>query len=342
MKNTLKLFASAVALALTLSSVSGPAIAADSNSRGSLDALEAVSKFRNTPAESLLENVLAAPLPGVGSLSKIPERSSEQLEFVGRSNLRISIGLPFAKQDKLGQSLVGNAKLFENQNGSTTVILPKTDGSMQVATIIEGSSSPTTFSYDLNLPEGGRALLDKSGLISLIDASGGYLAGVAPAWAIDATGVSVPTHFELRGKTLTQVVQHRAKGVTYPVVADPWFGVDMIDRTAWTKTSEYSPTLSVYPSAWGRAVAFATTYPFSSGLLGLADQLSANAAWSEALSKINRAGNPNPETLTMRAQFDCHFFWVSKRYPRKVSWNLDSLRPYASMFVLAQKSCNVD
>ena len=36
---------------------------------------------------------------------------------------------------------------------------------------------------------------------------------VAPAWAVDADGVSVPTHYELRGQQLVQVVEHRSADV---------------------------------------------------------------------------------------------------------------------------------
>lgn len=42
-------------------------------------------------------------------------------------------------------------------------------------------------------------------------------------WAVDADGVDVATWYEVRGTTLVQVVDHRGKNVTYPIVADPDF-----------------------------------------------------------------------------------------------------------------------
>jgi hypothetical protein len=329
-------------MALLLNTITGPAKADDSSPKGVLETLTSASRLKNSPAEYLLKDIYAAPPDQDEITLRIPSRSSQQIVLTTRAKEQISIGLPFGYQGSAGRQVYGRSIGFDNKNGSTTVVLPKTDGSVQVATIIDGVSAPTSFSYPLSLPEGGRAVVSSSGLVLILDSQGQYAAAVAPPWAIDAKGVKVPTRFELRGNLLVQSVDHLINKVTYPVVADPWFGVDMIDRTSWNRTSEFSPTLSVYPSTWGRTVAFATTYPFTSGLIRAVDQLSANAAWSETLAKTVRAWNPNPETPSMRAQFDCHFFWVSKRDPRKASWNLDSLRPYGSLLVQAQKNCNVE
>ena len=40
---------------------------------------------------------------------------------------------------------------------------------------------------------------------------------------MDADGKKVPTHYELRGDVLVQVVDHRSSDVAYPVTADPWW-----------------------------------------------------------------------------------------------------------------------
>ena len=333
--------------ALTLGCLGGPVLAAEPAATEPIDILLAASKIVGSPTHDLLDDIAGGTSSNGkaddrDSNAQLVARSSQPVVARGKGQKQLAIGLPFPNDGNLAKRLVGEAMSFDNRNGTTSVVITKTDGSTQVATIIDGYSAPTTFSYRLFLPVGARAVLSQLGTVLLVDSRDEFLGAVAPAWAVDAQGNAVRTRYELNGNYLTQVVDHRTKEAKYPVIADPWFGVDMIDRTAWNKTSEYSPTLSVYPSVWGRTVAFSTTYPFSSGLIGFADQLSANAAWSEALSKTTRAGNPNPETLTMRGQFDCHFFWVSKRYPRKASWNLDSLRPSASMFVLAQKSCNVE
>ena len=45
-----------------------------------------------------------------------------------------------------------------------------------------------------------------------------------PAWAFDAAGRPVPTWYEWDGESLTQIVEHRAGGYAYPIVADPCWG----------------------------------------------------------------------------------------------------------------------
>lgn len=53
------------------------------------------------------------------------------------------------------------------------------------------------------------------------------------SWALDANGKPVPTHYEVNGTTLTQVVEHAA-GTAYPVVADPSYWPAVISW--WSRT----------------------------------------------------------------------------------------------------------
>lgn len=347
MRNQAKFISLVSIAALTIGFLGGPVLAADTSASDAVAVLQAASKIYGSPAANLLENVTASSTSGEKLLDGLPydptlTSSSEPVIAEGIGHKRISIGLPFSSDQIKAERVLGDAISFDNRNGTTSVVIPKTDGSIQMAEIIAGSSAPSTFTYRLQLPLGGRAILSDSGLVMLLDSRGGYLGAIAPAWAVDALGKSVPTRYELNGNNLSQVVGHRSKSTNYPVIADPWLGIDMIDRTSWVSTGQYSPTLSIVPSNWGRAVAISTTYPFSSGLIAIVDQLSLDAAWSETLSKTSRTGYPNPDTPTMYVQFECHYFWVSKRSPRKASWNLDSKRPYGSMAAQAQKNCNVE
>lgn len=273
---------------------------------------------------------------------EIPTLATSKVKFTSRQGAAISVGLPFSGRAKQALAISTGALAFDNSNESTTAVMAKSDGSLQIATVIRSSNAPTQYAYTLNLPAGVQANLVANGGVAFMDAGARYIGGAAPAWAKDALGISVPTHYELSGSTLTQVVDHKDMNYAYPIVADPWLGFDMIDHTTWTKTSPLSPTLSVFPTPWGHAIAFATTYPFSSGLLALTDQFALDAAWAETLQKTARAGQANPNTSTMYVQFECHFFWVSKKLPLKQSWNLDALRPYASMPVQFLKECNVN
>lgn len=67
----------------------------------------------------------------------------------------------------------------------------------------------------------------------------GFAGASLPAWAVDAKGASVPTHFEADGNVLRQVVSHTSAKVTCPVVADPYMGKALISKV--TKIAEKKP-----------------------------------------------------------------------------------------------------
>lgn len=104
-------------------------------------------------------------------------------------------------------------------------------GSARGLVTITGAAAPTHYSFGLHMPNGVTGQLAPNGGVSFVDANGQLRGVVQPPWAKDALGHAVPTHYELRGNTLTQVIAHR--GAAYPVVADPsvqwhWWGVTVL------------------------------------------------------------------------------------------------------------------
>lgn len=80
------------------------------------------------------------------------------------------------------------------------------------------------------MPADSTVTLTADGGAAIAGADGVALGRVESAWAFDANNAPVPTHFELDGTLLTQVVDHTSSGVAYPIVADPrvtwlWWGV---------------------------------------------------------------------------------------------------------------------
>ena len=124
-------------------------------------------------------------------------------------------------------------------------------------------------------------------------------------WAKDANGVAVPTHFEIQDGSVTQIINHTSGEYTYPITADPWFGIGLISRVSWS-----GATLSVFPTTWGR-------YWWLSGYAARW------AAWGEVIGRAPGANRAN-----MEDQFYCHWDFVRYRAPFKVSWNLDANRPH--------------
>ena len=332
-------------------SLSGPVLADDNQETAVLNALASATPPSEQVGATPLSNLnsshitstsqeLVASVAGRSSVA-IPLNTQDKIRVKLTSGYSLAVGLPFAGRAKRGFKVVNGVTAFDNQNGSFTSVISKTDGSVQFVTMLMDPQAPDSYTYKFEIPTGFKSAVQANGSVILASSDSEFIAGIAPAWAVDAHGTPVPTHYELSGSSLTQVVDHSNKALAYPLIADPWLGFSLIDHTSWTSDSPYSPTLSVYPTPWGRTVAFSTTYPFLGPTLGTLDLLSMNAAWSEILSETSLVGHPNPDTPSMLMQFECHFFYVSKKKPEKVSWNLDSKRPYAPLGIQFLTGCNV-
>jgi hypothetical protein len=80
-----------------------------------------------------------------------------------------------------------------------------------------------------------RLVLQDDGSVEVLDADGQTIAEVPAPWATDANGVAIPTHYEVDGTTLTQVVEHRGGDYAYPIVADPsfWHVLKCVGAITW-------------------------------------------------------------------------------------------------------------
>jgi hypothetical protein len=250
---------------------------------------------------------------------EIPLNPTDRVQITSRNGSTISVGLPFSKSAKAALAIADGALVFDNQNGSDTAVLAKTDGSLQIATVLTTQDAPTNYSYDLTLPAGVKVTVNSDGGVVFLGANGRYLGGVAPAWARDARGANIPTHYELSGSTLIQVVEHKNLPYAYPIVADPWFGYDLISYTKWNLPLK---RLEVYPTPFGRTTGVLARW----------------AGWAEVQDKTPGTGE---NTDSMRDQFFCHFDFVRVDAPNKTSWNLDTGRPWVLYPILALNRCNV-
>lgn len=255
---------------------------------------------------------------------KVPSEATAGIE-VEKGSTRIRVDLPFAtkadKSKKRGNGIVS----YDNRNGSVTVPVVLKDGSVQMNTVIQNAAAPSSYSYAITVPTGGSLRLEKDGSVSILDSNASWKAGIAAPWAKDSKGANLPTYYTVSATTLTQTVDLSVKNITFPVVADPWLGIDLIDHTTWGNLWQYSPTLEVFPTWWGRYGAGAPAN---------------GAAWSETLAKTSRSGHPNPNTSSMQVQFDCHFQVVRIKAPNKPSWNLDTKLPWTDFANEVRYGCN--
>lgn len=158
-----------------------------------------------------------------GTEISVPTDPAKGIAIDPTTGPEVKIGLPSAASSDDAEVVKPGVVAYDNNNGSTTVPVVKTDGSVAVNLVISGPEAPTEYKYPLTVPEGAILQLAEGGGAQVIGGNGDIITAVAPAWAKDSNESPVATHFVVQGTDLMQVVEHRAEGVVYPVVADPWF-----------------------------------------------------------------------------------------------------------------------
>lgn len=327
MKYSVPAVAALVVSVIVLLSSALPVQAGELPSNNPMGALTTISNHASTAATNVLENVADVATTATGKTAidavvgdvaiSVPTDPAKSISLES-SGVSFSVGLPFAESASDAIVVANGVVSFNNNNGSTTTPVVKEDGSLQITTIIADESAPTRYDYQITIPDGGSAVVERDGSLTILNADRTFFAGAASAWAKDTDGISVPTHYELSGSTLTQVVDLSSLNIVFPVVADPWIGIDLINRTWWTNRNK---TLSVEPTWWGRNTGVGARW----------------AAWAEVQTKTP---GTRENTSSMQDQLFCHFDVVRLRAPNKPTWNLDLGRPNVSYPAMIAKQCN--
>jgi hypothetical protein len=286
-----------------------------------------LTNLSTSPPTAVLEQVAEVPTDESGSLAidavigdvrvSVPTDARDLVKLDAENGANVEIGLPFSSTASSAMKVRSGVVAFNNNNESSTALVVKNDGSVQITSIIQNAAAPTIYPFELTIPEGMFLELLQDRSVVIRSHQGSVLGGFAPAWAKDARGVAVSTRYELEGSTLVQIVNHTEAEYQYPIIADPWLGLDLVEKTTWVGS-----TLQVYPTWWARFGA------------GWGARWS---AWDEVLAKTPGSRENTP---SMRDQLYCHFDFVRFRAPNKPSWNLDAGRPYVAYEVLVFNLCN--
>jgi len=309
----------------TAALASGVLLASPAQADGSVDD-RAESALAGAPADTrVLQDVAAldAAPSGEGDVD-IPVDPAQGIRLTTSDGASLEVGVPFAEQAEQGVDVGTGAVAYDNANGSITVPVGKTDGSVQITTVIEGPEAPSVYEYtfdsalDLDLFDDGSVVIT--------DVDGAFQGGVAPPWAYDATGAAVDTWYEVNGSSLVQHVAHGA-GDAYPVVADPWLGINLF---SWITVDSYSgqPRVNLLPSPWG-----ASMWGSAGGLV-----IMNTAGWDEAWT-WNGTVQSALNKPSQRQQFECHALGS----PFAGVWNLEKYRPNRTMhwtYGVAVHHCN--
>ncbi|WP_217180719.1 hypothetical protein [Streptomyces sp. AC495_CC817] len=254
----------ALAVALVLTGVAGPA-SADDGEVAPADLVEEILLDAADPVSTDGERLVAE----VGDVTAVvPEELSDPLTVQAADGARVEVTLP--QSESVTQAGAGEAAVtHELDDGSVLVPVVRSNGVLQVLSVLTDEAAPASFTYGVTVESGGSLALLPDGGVSVLSAEGDAAAIVAPPWAKDAEGRDIPTRFEIDGTRLTQVIDTQAApDVVYPVVADPavsvkltkYTVVNVVKTSNWTNTSRQLGICKVQSGAGGGRCTISGTY----------------------------------------------------------------------------------
>jgi hypothetical protein len=234
----------------------------------------------------------------------------------------LRLGLSHPDLEKSTQFRGSNYRTLKSTDGTEFIPLLKIDGSVQTLAILRSPDAQKQLEFELELPTNAKADLLESGEVVITDPQGKFLAGISAPWAKDSNGEAVHTFFELKSGKVIQHVLHNSQNYVYPIVADPWFGIDLYNKPTVTfHTKGYR--INVSPTIWG-----GTNTAFSKWF----------AHRDEVKTKLGT--NAWRWTNTIQEQFYCHIAGVPASLPE---YNMESWQPLVNWATsLTAYLCNPD
>lgn len=135
----------------------------------------------------------------------------------------------------------GEGAVGQSGGAAAAYVQPLMNG-VRMLTALSGPEAGDAFDYTFELPEGVTRTALPTGDTLFADASGHYVGTLGEAWARDANGQEVATHYEWSGDTLTQRVDLTSQ-TAYPVLMDP----------NWYYAYDFSAALPLYSARYPKA-----------------------------------------------------------------------------------------
>ena len=179
------------------------------------DAGDSNSVLEQVDAAAAIEH--AAPTTDNPAV-QLPDRASDGAELGLDDGQTLTMSLP-ARGDA---TTADNSTLLDGTAPDTGLVVQSTAAGLRALITIDSPSAPERFAFRVG---GDVASLSArpDGSVLALDASGDVIADLATPWARDADGRDVPTHFEIDGTTVVQVVEHRGGSFAYGITADPFW-----------------------------------------------------------------------------------------------------------------------
>ncbi len=268
-------FVAVVVAAATVATVTpGSAFAADGSVNEVASALSALDA-RNTnlvadAAPSMTDGDSAAQTQNVD----VPADPTKGV-VLKQGDRQLKISLPGAQRGDRGTKTRSGAVVYGGKGASLNVVVPTADGSLQLLTHIRSAKAAEDYRYCVD----GVARFEVTTIGAVVgyDRAGQPVTFIPPPTATEQkTGKSVPTTYKVAGNCLVQHVAHKAKGTSYPVVADPsyrWYSTGVVITLNKTETGMLAASLIFLPVVAGLA---------SIGSIVLSNKVMWKAGWFQA------------------------------------------------------------
>lgn len=207
----------------------------------SLDKTEAAKAVEEiTGIDELVKANNEGLITNQNSTITLPNQDDENDKIIvsngTNSQADIKIGIPNDMEVSSPVVTEDGSYQYNGDENVSLVVQPTEEGVRSVVNIND-ASAPKEYKFDLDLPEGHKlifssdyfgedlALEDDIEEVFVVDENNIIQGIFGEAWAKDANGNDVPTHYEIEGNSLTQVVEFN-DNTAFPVLADPdWVAI---------------------------------------------------------------------------------------------------------------------
>lgn len=279
-------------------------------------------------ADPISANEVFEASPVVGEVSLAADQGASIQDNVvtvegygSKSSIAVTLPVSANAENKLERGVV----VLSDNESSSIVPVKLEDGSVAIHSVLHDANAPTTYRYTFELKGGTKLVLDEdSGGVVAVNEEGGVDFLVAPPWATDANGASVPTRYTVAGNALIQHIDVD-RSTAFPVVADPWAGIDLVSSFYWTYHSGSGYRLNVLPTPWARG--------FTGNLVWY--QAVGEAGWSELYNKVPSTQRSRM-TASGKGQYICHMGFAGF----DAEWNLEMWKANKTAAGWIASQCN--
>lgn len=156
----------------------------------------------------------------------LPQNAKQAVNVTDLENPNASFKINLPTQFTGNATNSGSTAIYTGNQSSLG--LQNTEEGFRALITMNSSQASHRYSFNISLPTGAHLetatqLLGKeydTGEVFVISAQNEIIEIIDAPWAKDSTEASVPTHYEVSGNTITQVVDFN-ENTKFPVVADP-------------------------------------------------------------------------------------------------------------------------